>query len=146
MILENTLHFYSSKPLKSMAYKCIKHGFRKNILHPTRVHLYVTFKVYRTLIPHWCFTMWTVFWESVPHQCIFKHREGQRSNSKPHLHWMMWETMRAALVSLQISRPQARSCLIWRANRYLKRNKKKKKKTINGGESERKRYRFTLTV
>lgn len=36
-----------------------------------------------------------------------------------HLHWMMWETMRAALVSLQMRRPQARSRLTCRANRYL---------------------------
>lgn len=36
------------------------------------------------------------------------------------LHWMMWEISRAVLLSLHTRRPLARSCLIWRANRYLR--------------------------
>ncbi len=38
------------------------------------------------------------------------------------LHWITWETISAALLSLQVRRPQERSCLIWRANRYLDTN------------------------
>lgn len=38
------------------------------------------------------------------------------------LHWIMWETISAALLSLQVRRPQERSCLICRANRYLDTN------------------------
>lgn len=45
--------------------------------------------------------------------------------------------MRAALVSLQIRRPQARSRLICRANRYLEeKQKKKREREIMGMEGK----------
>lgn len=34
----------------------------------------------------------------------------------------MWDTINAALVSLHVSWPLERSCLIWRANKYLEKN------------------------
>lgn len=50
-----------------------------------------------------------------------------------HSHWIMWETMRAALVSLQMRWPQARSCLICRANRYLEKEKQREQWRRVGG-------------
>lgn len=49
---------------------------------------------------------------------------------------MMWETMRAALVSLQMRRPQARSRLICRANRYLEKKEKKFRENKETAQTE----------
>lgn len=55
-------------------------------------------------------------------QSTLLYLELNEETATRNLHWITWETISAALLSLQVRRPQERSCLIWRANRYLDTN------------------------